>query len=233
MKKTLKKYPRLVPIIFLFLVGLVTLLSLSLVSAENKTIVAPGENFTLHFKCIGSNGGDCDATVLCNITTMSSDDSILVNNQATIRNDDSTYRYYFGPLNRTGMYQSNVYCLNDTDFISSTVLFEVSDDYTVGLIILLIAMSFVFCFYSFKMEEHIFLQFLFLFFAIFLLFFTTVVLDPMINNEVLSGLINTQYYILLVCNILVFVYFSLHFIYNTFKNKKLKLDIDYEEEEEM
>jgi len=233
MKKTSFKYPRLVPIIFLLIVGIViSSLSLSLVSAENKTVVAPGENFTLYFKCIGSNGGPCDATILCNITTISPDDLVMVNNQVTTRNVDSTYKFYYGPLNRTGLYQSNVFCLNESDSLSATILFEVSDDYTVGLILLLIVMSFIFCFYSFKMEEHIFLQSLFLFFGIFLLFFVMVVLNPMINNENLSVLINAQYYILLVCNILVFIYFSIYFIYNVFKNKKLKISADYDDEEE-
>lgn len=201
---------------------------LPLASAENKTIFTPGENVTLYFKCISNNGGICDGTVNCNITTISPNDSIIVSNAATTNASDSSYYYNFGELNETGIYQNNIHCQNDSDFVSSSISFEVSDDYTAGLIILLAVMSFIFGFYSFKLEQHLFLQFTLLFFSLMLLLFITTILEPMVNNTALVSLINAQYYVLLISNILVFIYFTTYFIYNTFKNKNMD-ELDAEE----
>jgi len=100
-----------------------------------------------------------------------------------------------------------------------------------ALIVGFVGIAGVLTYLSIKLdEEHFFLKLLFLFVT----FFTFIIALSSIKEVVMISEIliplNALYFMSLIITILMFTYFSIYFIYTTIKNKKLKADMEYEED---
>jgi len=211
--------------IMMLVVFFLIILVLPLVNAENKTVFYPGEEVNLYIDCKSHGNSPCPDTTKCNITSYYPNGTVKTNDSIMSHNADGSFNYSFGTLGLTGEYTCNIFCEDTSlnEITSATITFEISDDYTLGLIILLVILAFVFVFLSFNLEEHSFLQILFFFTCLILLIVICGLLDN-ITTESYSNILNVEYRILIYTFILSFAYFIFYFIYNAIKNVKQKQD---------
>jgi len=202
------------------------LILLPTVTAANKTEFSPGEEVNLFIDCIDHAGNACGAGVLCNLSAFYPNETILQSNVIMTSGGDGSYNYSFGALDMTGQYTYNMFCESANQVASITDFFTVSDDYTIGMIIIIITLSFVFTILSFKFEEHTFLQLLFFFIALIFLVLVSSIVNE-ITTEDYSRLLNIEYLVLLFTTILSFIYFILHFILTAVKSFKFNKEEEY------
>jgi len=143
-----------------FLAGLITIsiiLILPLCFAELTFI--PGEPAEIKISCFGVDDSFCGDTASCNLTVFTPNMSILIDDE-TMTNEINYFNYTTPSLDTRGEYNAVVSCEvdgtyghQDFNFIVTAIPATSQGNVAIGILVSLIALSFLFVYIGFKFTE--------------------------------------------------------------------------------
>jgi len=218
----------------LLMLGLIFLTLIPLANAATSYYFKQNSLVNLKIFCFDDNDYYCDNSVLCSITILYPNSSVLVDNQAMNYNP-SYYDYNISSdyTDTLGEYSTSVLCnsTNLTDYAIFTFTITpngepmemASSILHIGIFAIFIIIGFILAYLSISFSpDHVFLKFLFLVMAFIFIIVPANLARSIIPSISAISALTILYNISVWALILFFMYYLIYFIFTSFKIKKEK-----------